>query len=152
MQGLSDSKLVEQQMWDNLFLNGGINNIDPELLEMYFQASPNVSERTKTAIKSAIERMKLSKNKQLKENNKQLLQYCQQLITYIKQLEGRQGYQSEYIKNLNSEFTNKINMANKMISALQTDLNKKSQGEVKSNNARGIKGSITNEQVAQQPM
>ena len=47
MQGLADSKLVEQQMWDNLLLNGGINNIAPELLDMYLQASPSVSPRTK---------------------------------------------------------------------------------------------------------
>src|SRR5690606_25961922 len=58
MQGLADSKLVEQQMWDNLLLNGGINNIAPELLDMYLQASPSVSPRTKASLTRVVENLK----------------------------------------------------------------------------------------------
>lgn len=149
MQGLSDSKLVEQQMWDNLLLNGGIQNIDPEILSMYLQASPNVSQRTKNALKSVVDTLKNSKMKQLESKYLQLAQASQQLAQYAKYLEAKTGVQSEYLKNLNNEFSQKINTQNDIIGGLVKELDKTkkvdttngaSEGEVKSNNAKGIGG------------
>ena len=149
MQGLADSKLIESQMWDNLFLNGGIKNIDPELLEAYFNANPNVSPRTKAAIKAEVERMKQGRIAQLEEQLKNIVQKTQQIIDYAKQLENVVGYQGNYLKNLTAEFTGKINTQNKVINGLVTDLDKyrgepMSEGEKKSNNSRGISGSGAN--------
>ena len=147
MQGLSDSKLVEQQMWDTLLLNGNIQNIDPEILTLYLQARPNVSERTKVALKQTLETLKHSENQQLKDKLQQLSQYLEQVMAYAKNLEAQNGYQSSYLKNLTAEFAGKINNANKIIQAQQKDLQNmkepKSKGEVKSNNARGISGTTT---------
>lgn len=147
MQGLSDSKLVEQQMWDTLLLNGNIQNIDPEILTLYLQASPNVSERTKVALKQTLETLKRSENQQLKDKLQQITQYLEQVMAYAKNLEAQNGYQSSYLKNLTAEFAGKINNANKIIQAQQKDLmnmkEPKTKGEVKSNNSRGIKGSTT---------
>lgn len=154
MQGLSDSKLVEQQFWDTLLMNGNINQLSPELLDLYLQASPNVSERSKTALKNVIEKLKKSENEQLKGQLQQLGQYLEQVMSYAKQLEAQTGYQSNYLKNLTAEFANKINNANKVIMAQQKDLQNmkepKSSGEVKSNNARGISG--TAQMTPQQQM
>lgn len=151
MQGLSDSKLVEQQMWDNLLLNGGINNIPPETLNLYLQAAPNVSPRTKAALKQVIENLENSKCRQLENQLKDLVGKTQQIVAYAQQLENMTGYQGKYLKNLQNEFSNKINMQNKIIGGLTKDLDKyrgyetegKSQGEVKSNNSRGISGTTT---------
>jgi hypothetical protein len=71
-QGVSDGKLVEQQMFDNLLLNGGINNISPEILNLYLQASPNVSARTKTALKQVIKNLEQSKIRELEQQLMQL--------------------------------------------------------------------------------
>ena len=149
MQGLSDSKLVEQQMWDNLLLNGGINNISPEILDLYLQASPNVSPRTKTALKNVIENLKRSKIKMLEGQLQELAQKTTQIMQYAKQLESANGYQSNYLKNLQSEFSTKINNQNKIIGSLAKDLEQyrePEEGEKKSNNARGI-SSVTKEQA-----
>lgn len=151
MQGLQDSKLVEQQMWDNLLLNGGINNIEPEILEMYLQASPNVSPRTKTALKNVIENRKQGKIARLESQLQQLAQHSEQIMAYAKQLEAKNGFQSEYLKNLQSEFSTKINNQNKIITGLSKDLEQykspttapMSEGQVKSNNSRGIEGTST---------
>ena len=152
MQGLSDSKLVEQQMWDNLLLNGGINNIEPEILEMYLSASPNVSPRTKSALKNVVENLKQSKISMLESKLQELSQYTNQIMAYAKKLEATSGYQSEYLKNLQNEFTGKINMQNQIIGGLSKDLEKYrstptatpiSEGQVKSNNSRGIEGTST---------
>lgn len=153
MQGLQDSKLVEQQMWDNLVWQGGLQNIEPEMLELYFQYSPSVSPRTKTSIKGAIENLKQSKIARLEGQLTQLAQQTEQIMAYAKQLEAANGYQSEYLKNLQGEFTSKINMQNQIIGGLSKDLEKyrevkptsstASEGEVKSNNSRGIEGTTT---------
>jgi len=154
MQGLADSKLVEQQMWDNLLLNGGIQNIPPETLDLYLQASPNVSPRTKAALKNVIENLKQSKIRMLEGRLEALGGQCQQIIAYAKQLEAKNGYQSKYISNLESEFSGKINMANKINVGLMKELEKykgvpdeASEGEVKSNNAKGISGTSVNPQA-----
>ena len=154
MQGLADSKLVEQQMWDDLIRQGGLQNIQPEMLELYFKYSPNVSPRTKTSIKGAIENLKQSKIARLENQLAQLTQKTEQIMAYAKQLEGANGYQSEYLKNLQSEFSTKINTQNQIITGLSKDLAKyregnptsstpMTEGQVKSNNSRGIEGTTT---------
>ena len=140
VQGLSDSKLVEQQFFDNLILNGGINNIRPDMLEMYIQMSPNVSPRTKQETKRMMENLKHTEIQQLENQIQRLGEKLQEAGQIIQRLDNQGKVAQAYIKNLQGEFTNKINNANKMINALQSDLDKKSAGEVKSANSRGISG------------
>lgn len=148
-QGLADSKLVEQQTWDNLILNNGIQNISPTLLSLYLQAAPNISPRTKAALKNVVKNLEMSENQQLKNQLQELAQQTAQIMSYAKQLEAANGYQSEYLKNLQNEFANKINMSNKIIGGLTKQMDQMksaseaSEGEVKSNNAKGISGTRT---------
>lgn len=141
MQGLADSKLVEQQMWDNLLLNGGIQNISPDILAMYLQASPNVSPRTKAELKRVVENLKQSTIQKQQQVIGELTSKLQESVEYIKQLDNKAKYQEQYLKNLQKEFSGKINSQNNIINSLMTDLNNaKSEGEVKSDNARGVNG------------
>lgn len=148
-QGLADSKLVEQQTWDNLILNNGIQNISPTMLSLYLQAAPNISPRTKVALKNVVKNLEMSENQQLKNQLAELMQQTNQIMHYARQLEAQNGYQSEYLKNLQTEFTNKINASNKFINGLSKQMDNMqkqegaSEGEVKSNNAKGISGTHT---------
>lgn len=154
IQGLADSELVEQQTWDNLFLNNGIQNISPDMLNIYLQAAPNISPRTKVALKTAVKNLQMSENTQLKNQLQELAQQTAQIMAYAKQLEAQNGYQSEYLKNLQSEFSTKINIQNKIIGGLTKQMDKiqtatgenVTDGEVKSNNAKGISGTHTSAQ------
>lgn len=142
MQGLADSKLIEQQMFDNLFLNGGIQNVSPQWLKAYFECSPNVSPRTKAAVRNIIDREERSRIAQLENRLQEVVGKTQQIIAYAQQLESTIGVQGSYLKNLTAEFTGKIAMQNKIIGGLQKDLSQyrepqKSEGEKKSNNATG---------------
>ena len=78
-----------------------------------------------------------------------MAQSAQQVAQYAKYLEAKTGVQSEYLKNLQTEFTSKITAQNDMIGGLVKELDKAkqttttggaSEGEVKSNNAKGIGG------------
>ena len=147
MQGLVDSKLAESQMWDTLILNGGIQNMDPELLEMYISVNPTVTQHTKNALKAIIEKQKRSENYQLKQQLAQASAYLEKLLQYAKELEAQNGYKTNYINNLTKEFTNKIGVANKVIDAQNKQLtaNQKggqqvSEGQGKSMNALGVSG------------
>jgi hypothetical protein len=153
MQGLADSKLIEQQMFDNLFLNGGIQNVEPQWLQAYFECSPNVSPRTKAAIRGIIEREKRSRIAQLEDQLKEVVGKTQQIIAYAQQLENTVGVQGSYLKNLTAEFTGKIAMQNKVIGGLQKDLMQyrepQSEGEKKSANATGKTAGDANGNPAQ---
>lgn len=146
LQGLVDSELSESQMWDTLILNGGIQNMSPELLEMYLEANPTVSQHTKHALKAIVEKQKRSENYQLKQKLEEASAYLQKLLQYAKELEAQNGYKTNYIDNLTKEFTNKINVANKVISAQNKSLSQQAQttevseGQGKSMNAKGMGG------------
>ena len=150
MQGLADSKLVEQQMFENLFMNGQIQNIDPRWLQAYFDSNPAVSPRTRAAIRNAIAKQEKSRIAQLERQLQETQQKTLQIMAYCQQLEGINGVKSDYIKNLTAEFTGKINASNDIIKGLVKDLDRVrasnqaaiSEGEKKSHNATGSNGEV----------
>lgn len=145
MQGLANSELAESQMWDTLIMNGGIQNMEPEMLEMYLEANPTVSQRSKATLRAIVEKQKLSENYMLKQKLQEAMGYLEQLLKYSKELEAQNGFKTNYIENLTKEFTQKIGMANKVIGAQNQVIAKNqgvSAGEAKSNNARGVSGSV----------
>lgn len=149
IQGLADSKLAEAQMWDTLIMNGNIQNMEPEMLELYLEANPTVSQRSKATLKAIVEKQKMSENYQLKQKLQEAVQLLQRLAQYSKELEAQNNFKTQYADNLTKEFVEKIGVANKVISAQNQALDKNAveEGEGKSNNARGIKGTSINPEV-----
>ena len=153
LQGLVDSELAESEMWNTLIMNGNIQNMEPEMLELYLEANPTVTERTKATLKSVVEKQKQSENYQLKQKLQEAVQLLQKTVTYAKEIEAQNGYTKNYMANLEKEFTDKIGVANKIIASQNNALSKSSgkqqvsEGEGKSLNARGQGGTdITNVQ------
>lgn len=140
MQGLADSKLAESQMWDNLVMNGNITNMEPEMLELYLEANPTVSERTKATLKNIVERQKRSENAQLKQKLQEALQYLQKTAEYAKELEAQNGYKTNYISSLTKEFTEKIGVANKIIGAQNKAIGQSKQAQSVQNSKNASKG------------
>lgn len=142
MQGLADSKLAEAQMWDTLIMNGNIQNLEPEMLELYLEANPTVSQRSKATLKAIVEKQKRSENYALKQRLQEAMGYLEQMLKAYRELEAQTGYKTNFINNLEKEFVAKIGTANKIITAQNQALSRKkgSEGEIKSNNARGVAG------------
>lgn len=157
MQGLADSKLVEQQTWDNLLLNNGLAQMPPENLNLYLQCAPNISPRTKAALKNVVRNLEQSRIRQLETQLKETMTKAQQIMTYAQYLENVTGYQGKFLKNMEKEFSSKINAQNKIIGGLTKDLDQyrgyangaSSDGQVKSDNARGIGGGHAAQPVVQ---
>lgn len=144
VQGLADSELAESQMWDTLIMNGNIQNLSPEMLELYLEANPTISQRSKATLKHIVEKQKMEENTMLKQKLQEATGYIQQLLKLNGQLQAQNGYTQNYLKNLEKEFTNKIGAANKTIKAQNDFIAQKQQateGEAKSNNSRGVGGS-----------
>lgn len=144
MQGTQNSELAESQMWDTLIMNGGIQNMQPETLAMYLEASPKISKRTKAALKSCVRKLEKSENEQLRQQLNEILQKAAQLADYTKQLENRSNYQGQYIDNLTKEFTSKLNTAQHYLNNVNkqyASTQKTTEGEAKSKAARGVSGS-----------
>ena len=145
-QGLVDSELAESQTWDTLIMNGGIQNLSPEMLEMYLEGNPVMSVRTKQALKAIVEKQKKEENTKLREENQALTAKLEQAATLIQQLSTQNKGLGTYNKNLQNEFKGKIDVANKTIVAQNNEINKLrgiytgTQGEIKSQNSRGIDG------------
>ena len=144
-QGMLNSELSEAQVWDTLIINGGIQNLSPEMLELYLYANPIISQATKDKLKHIVTKQKKEENYQLKQANQELMMKAKQLSDIVLQMQAQNQYKDKYIDNLTKEFTDKINVANKYVKEVekQSGLATKgvSEGEAKSNNARGIAGS-----------
>ena len=131
LQGTNDSKLAESQMWDNLIAHGGIKNMDTEMLELYLEANPVITYRTKQILRSIVERQKTSENHQLKAALEQATAKLQQCAAIIQQQGQQLAFFNEYNKNLTREFGAKINAANKTIQGQNDALAKMRGGQPK---------------------
>ena len=129
MQGLSDSLLIEQQFFDNLLMNGGINNMNPEILNLYLQAAPNISPRTKASMKHIIANLEQNRCRQLENQLKDLVGKTQEIIKYAEQLESTVGYQGKFLDGLKKEFSNKITAQNNIINGLTKEMDKQLQNQ-----------------------
>lgn len=139
-QGLVDSELAEAQMWDTLIMNGGIQNLSPQMLEAYITANPMVSERTKQALRGIVEKQKKELLTRYEQENKELKAMLQQAVGWLQKQQAVVDNQKLYNQNLTKEFTNKLDAQNKIINAQNQYI---SEGQKKSENARGVNNPST---------
>ena len=126
-------------------MNGGIQNLTPEMLEMYLEGNPVMTTRTKQALKAIVEKQKKEENAKLKEQNEELTAKLQQAAVLIQQLTAQNKGLGTFNQNLQKEFKGKIDAANKTILAQNDEITRLrgtpgTPGEVKSNNALGVEG------------
>lgn len=131
-RGTRYSEIVVADMMNQLVIGGGLQNMDTHTKELFFELYPLIPPSFKTNFKSIIERQKRDEISQLTNVITQAQQKMEQLLQYTASLENKLGVQSEYTKNLEKEFTNKINAQNDII---------KAQNKVISNNPSGAKSS-----------
>lgn len=115
-QGLVQSELAEAQMWDTLIMNGGIQNLTPQMLEMYIEANPMVSARTRQTLRGIIAKQKQEYTARVEQENAQLKSKLMEAVELIKNLTSSNDQLTKYNQNLTKEFSDKINAANSYIS------------------------------------
>lgn len=105
-QGLVDSKLTEEQAFDNLIMNGGVANMDADTFEFVIKCDPAFSPKTRA---SMLTYARIKREGEISQYQQQIAQLQQQLQAMQSQL----GFQSNYNKNLQAEFESKIKAANR---------------------------------------
>lgn len=105
-QGLVDSKLTEEQAFDNLIMNGGVANMDADTFEFVIKCDPAFSTKTRA---SMLTYARIKREGEIAQYQQQIAQLQQQLQAMQSQL----GFQSNYNKNLQAEFESKIKAANR---------------------------------------
>lgn len=105
-QGLVDSKLTEEQAFDNLIMNGGVANMDADTFEFVIKCDPAFSPKTRA---SMLTYARIKREGEIAQYQQQITQLQQQLQAMQSQL----GFQSNYNKNLQAEFESKIKAANR---------------------------------------
>lgn len=115
-RGVRWSGIIEADMLNNLVLNGGLQNMDYHTKELFFNLYPLISPSFKNNFNMMLEKQKNDEISQANQQISQLAQQIEQLTNYTRTLENKLGVQSEYTKNLEKEFVNKINAQNDIIS------------------------------------
>lgn len=131
-QGLADSKLTEEQAFDNLIINGGIANLDADTFDFIIKCDPAFSPKTKSAMMTY---SRIKRNGEIAQLKAQIAQLEQQLQAASSQL----GYQASYNKSLQAEFSEKINAANRYTKGLREEnsmLAQKAQSAISEQSAR----------------
>ena len=119
-QGTRFSEIMAADTLNTLFLNGGIQNMSPDVLEQYMTLMPDAFMPFKADLRVIIKKQQMSENSQLKQQLQQMQMLVQQSLDYAKGLEVKLGMSNEYANNLQKEFGNKIKMANEVIKKNQT--------------------------------
>ena len=134
-KGTQYSEIMAMDFVNNLIMNGNINNINPDDLELLIDMYPTSAIPDKSKLKTAIKNKKMSMITQLQGQVQQLTQLLQEAKNELDSREGKINALSQYTKQLNSEYGKVIANQNKKISdmtkALQsTDASKSDEKNV----------------------
>lgn len=136
-QGLVPNELAEQQWYQQMFGNGGIQAYaeNPDLLEFIIDTAPAsvMPEERRASMKVYVKKMQASAIQQLKMQNQQLQQLLQQAVAYGKSQE------EEFVKTLNANSA-MLQHAQADAQAARKTLQEAglSEGQIHSNNAKGM--------------
>lgn len=139
VQGLATSVISEGEEYDKIMTSIMTGNTDAEFLKVYLAGNRNMHFKTKQRVRRALEAYESSDMKRKDEEINQLKQTITQLVATIKQtgravdLANMQNAAQQQAFNEQ----NKTNMA--VLKGLQSQ-QKQSEGEVKSQNSKGIEG------------
>lgn len=107
------SEILAMDTLNTLFINGGLQNMAPDILEQFVTLYPDSAMPFKSELMAIIKKQQSSENSMLKQNLEQLTNLLKQAQTKIQQ-------QEMYNKQLTEEFTNKMKIASEMLKEMDT--------------------------------
>lgn len=131
-QGLLDSKLTEEQAFESLIMNGGVANMDADTFEFVIKCDPAFSPKTRQTMLNYARMRREGEIAQYKQQIAQLTQQIQAMGTQL-------GFQSNYNRNLQAEFSGKISAANRYARNItQENDSLRAQSQRNSQNGRSL--------------
>ena len=114
-RGIKYSEIVVADMVNTLFMNGNFSQMDTHHLEAYMKLQPLMPDSFKSDFKVLVDKQRKDEISQYQAALQQAQQQMEQIAQYVQSLENKLGVTSEYTKNLEKEFSNKINVQNEII-------------------------------------
>lgn len=140
VQGVLDSAMQEAELWNTLLMNGNLQNIPTDNLALWLKSNPTVPPRIKDQIDNLLKQIESSKLTQITQENEMLKMQLQQVLVQANQLKTIVERNAKYSDELTKQFSTQLSVEKRKNGYLQ-EKNRVSEGEAKSNNARGINGS-----------
>jgi hypothetical protein len=106
--GTRYSEILAMDTLNTLFINGGLQNMPPDILEQFVTLYPDSAMPFKNELMAIIKKQQSSENAMLKQN-------VEQLTNLLKQAQSKIQQQEMYNKQLTEEFTNKMRIASDML-------------------------------------
>ncbi len=114
-KGSKYSEIIDMDLINNLFLNGGYEKMSPEAFEMWLALNSFMSESKKADIKILIEKQKQSQIAQLQGEITQYQEMLKVALGRVKMLEANNKQLGNYVGEVEKGFNERMNAANQAL-------------------------------------
>lgn len=114
-KGTKYSEIIDTDLINNLFLNGGYEKMSADSFEMWLNLNPLMSESKKSDIRVLIQKQRQSENAQLRSQLEELQGMLKMSLTRVKQLENVVQQKTEASAAMESSFKNSLGAAKEMV-------------------------------------
>lgn len=114
-KGTKYSEIIDTDLINNLFLNGGYEKMSPDSFEMWLNLNPLMSESKKADIRVLLQKQRQSENAQLKGQLEEMGSMLQMALSRVKQLELLAKQKDLSSKEMENSFKNSIEAAKELV-------------------------------------
>jgi Tfp pilus assembly protein FimV len=151
-QGIAGSQIAESQHFAQVMQILGSSNMDASLMKAWIEGDPSFSRKVKSNLKASIDAVENSQLAQKQAEIDQLKQYIQQMSVQMQQFAQQIDYQKAQVKAIKDAASENAKMNQQFVSAAEQNYKTKltsvdtttgstvSEGQVKSQNAKGEQG------------
>lgn len=144
-QGVATSQISESQHYSQVFQWISTGNMDASLAKAWVNCDPAFSRKTRENLMSALDAYENGQLQTKQAEIDQLKQYIKQLQSQFQDVQYKVNYQSQQLDAYKKASQENAQQNEAVTKAMSKELKKyqdaESEGEVKSNNARGVEGS-----------
>ena len=127
-KGTKYSEIIDTDLINNLFLNGGYEKMSPDSFEMWLNLNPLMSESKKADIRVLITKQRQSENAQLKGQLQEMTGMLQMALSRVKQLEILVQQKDASAASMEKSFKDSLGAAKEMV-ANRDEIIKQLQGQ-----------------------
>lgn len=129
-KGTKYSEIIDTDLINNLFLNGGYEKMSADSFEMWLNLNPLMSESKKADIRVLIQKQRQSENAQLKGQIEEMSGMLQMALSRVKQLEIVVKQKDASAAQMEKSFKDSLGAAKEMVTN-RDEIIKKLQGDKK---------------------
>ena len=128
-KGTKYSEIIDTDLINNLFLNGGYEKMSADSFEMWLNLNPLMSESKKADIRVLINKQRQSENAQLKGQLQEMTGMLQVALSRVKQLEMLAQQKDAQAASMEKSFKDSLGAAKEMVANRDEIIKQLQQGQ-----------------------